>query len=69
MTKLKVEVIEPNGFMDGALKRDEGDVFSSVNGAEYVKLGWCKDFKTGKSGTRVAGAQSIKVDDVITKVN
>jgi len=69
MTKLKVEVIEPNGFMDGALRRDEGDVFSSVNGAEYVRLGWCKDVATGKSGKRIAGHQSIEVNDVITKVN
>ena len=67
MTKLKVEVIEPNGFMDGALKRDEGDVFSSVNGAEYVRLGWCKDFATGKTGKRIAGHQSIEVQDVITR--
>ena len=69
MAKLKVEVIEPSGFMDGALKRDNGDVFSSVNGAEYVRLGWCKDFATGKSGKRIEGHQSIKVDDVITRVN
>ncbi len=69
MTKLKVEVIEPGGFMDGALRRDEGDVFSSDNGAEYVRVGWCKDFKTGKSGKRIAGHQSIEVQDVITRVN
>jgi hypothetical protein len=68
MTKLKVEVIEPNGFMDGALKRENGDVFSSDNGAEFVRLGWCKDFTTGKSGKRIAGAQSMKVDDVITRI-
>lgn len=68
MTKLKVEVIEPDGFMDGALKRENGDVFTSANGAEYVRLGWCKDFNTGKSGKRIEGAQSIKVDDVITKI-
>jgi hypothetical protein len=69
MTKLKVEVIEPNGFMDGALKREEGDVFTSLNGAEYVRLGWCKDFKTGKSGERIAGNQKIEVHDVITRVS
>ncbi len=69
MTKLKVEVIEPGGFMDGALRRDCGDVFSSLNGAVYVKLGWCKDFETGKSGKRIEGHQYIKVHDVITKVN
>lgn len=69
MTKLKVEVIEPKGFMDGALKRDNGDVFTSANGAEFVRLGWCKDFNTGESGERIEGAQSMKVNDVITKVN
>ncbi len=69
MTKLKVEVIEPGGFKDGALQREEGDVFSSVNGAEYVRLGWCKDFETGKSGKRVAGIQKIEVHDVITRVS
>lgn len=69
MTKLKVEVIEPNGFMDGALKRENGDVFTSVNGAEYVRLGWCKDFTTGESGKRIAGTQKLEVNDVITKIN
>ena len=69
MTKLKVEVIEPGGFMDGALKRDLGDVFSSLNGAEFVRLGWCKDFATGESGERVAGAQKMEVSDVITKLS
>ena len=69
MTKLKVEVIEPNGFMDGALKRENGDVFTTLNGAEYVRLGWCKDFATGESGKRIAGAQKLEVSDVITKIN
>lgn len=69
MTKLKVEVIEPNGFMDGALKREEGDVFTSLNGAEFVRLGWCKDFNTGESGERVVGAQVIEVNDVITRIS
>lgn len=68
MGKLKVEVIEKNGFMDGALKREFGDVFTSNNGAEFVRLGWCKDFETGEAGERVAGAQSMQVNDVITKV-
>lgn len=69
MEKLKVEVIEEDGFMDGALKREFGDVFTSANGAEYVRLGWCKDFNTGESGKRIAGAQKIKVTDVITRVD
>ena len=68
MTKLKVEVIEPGGFMDGALKRDEGDIFSSLNGAEFVRVGWCKDVATGKTGKRIEGNQSIEVNDVITKI-
>lgn len=67
MTKLKVEVIEPNGFMDGALKREEGDIFTTENGAEYVRLGWCKDVKTGKSGKRIEGSQNLNVQDVITR--
>jgi len=68
MDKLKVEVIEKDGFMDGALERDFGDVFSSVNGKEFVRLGWCKDFVTGEAGERIEGAQSIEVHDVITKI-
>jgi hypothetical protein len=68
MNKLKVEVIETGGFMDGALKREHEDVFTSLNGAEFVRLGWCKNFTTGESGIRVEGIQSIKVDDVITKI-
>ena len=66
--KLKVEVIEPNGFMDGALKREFGDVFTSVNGAEFVRVGWCKDFETGEAGERIEGNQKINVKDVITKI-
>lgn len=68
MTKLKVEVVEPNGFMDGAIKREEGDIFTTVNGAEYVRLGWCKNVETGEVGERKPGAQSIEVQDVITKL-
>ena len=69
MTKLKVEVIEPNGFMDGALKRELGDVFTTVNGSEFVRLGWCKDFNTGESGERIEGNQKMEVHDVITKIS
>lgn len=68
MDKLKVEVIEKNGFMDGALKREHGDVFTSANGGEFVRLGWCKNFETGEAGERIAGAQSMTVNDVITKI-
>ena len=53
--------------MDGALKREEGDVFTSLNGAEFVRLGWCKDFNTGESGERIEGAQKMEVHDVITR--
>ena len=66
MTKLRVEVLETNGFMDGRVKREAGDIFSSEMGAEYVRLGWCKDVKTGKSGTRVEGVQNLNVDNITT---
>jgi hypothetical protein len=69
MTKLKVEVVEPNGFMDGAIKREEGDVFTSENGAEYVRLGWCKNFETGETGERKPGSQKIEVQNLVTKLN
>lgn len=69
MTKLKVEVVEPDGFMDGAIKRENGDVFTSENGAEFVRLGWCKNFDTGEVGERKPGAQSIKVTNLSTRVN
>ncbi len=68
MNKLKVEVVEPNGFMDGAVKREEGDVFTTVNGAEYVRVGWCKNFETGEQGDRKPGAQSIEVQNLTTKL-
>ena len=67
--KLKVEVMEPNGFMDGALKREFGDIFTSVNGAEFVRVGWCKNVETGEQGERVEGRQSIVVHDVITRIS
>lgn len=65
MSKLKVEVIEPDGFKEGYIERSFGDVFTSENGAEYVKLGWCKDVATGKAGTRIAGTQEIKINNVV----
>lgn len=68
MTKLKVEVVEPNGFMDGAIKRENGDVFTSENGAEYVRLGWCKNFETGEVGERIEGAQKIEVQNLTTRI-
>ena len=69
MSKLKVEVIEPNGFMDGATKREKGDVFTSDKGQYFVDLGWCKDVATGKSGERVPGVSKLKVDNVVTKLS
>lgn len=68
MSKLKVEVIEKDGFMDGAIKREEGDVFTSVNGSEYVRLGWCKNFKTGVAGERKPGSQKLEVKDLATSI-
>ena len=68
MTKLKVEVVEPDGFMDGAIKREEGDVFTTINGEEYVRLGWCKNIETGEQGERKPGAQSIQVQDLTLKL-
>jgi hypothetical protein len=66
MTKLRVEVLETNGFMDGRVKRENGDIFSSEMGAEYVRLGWCKNTVTGETGTRVEGVQKLNVDNVLS---
>ena len=68
MTKLKVEVMEKGGFMDGAVKRECGDIFTSENGGEYVRLGWCKSVGTGEQGERKPGAQSIEVQNLITRL-
>lgn len=65
---LKVEVTETGGFMDGAIKREFGDVFTSEMGEEYVRLGWCKNFETGEAGVRIEGTQALKVNSVITKL-
>ena len=64
MAKLRVEVLEKDGFMDGRVKRENGDIFSSEMGAEYVRLGWCKDVKTGEAGTRIEGVQKLNVDNI-----
>ena len=64
MTKLRVEVLEKNGFMDGRVKRENGDIFSTEMGAEYVRLGWCKNVETGETGTRIAGVQKLNVDNI-----
>ncbi len=68
MTKLKVEVVEPNGFMEGTIKREFGDIFTSENGGEYVRVGWCKDVATGEVGERKAGSQAITVNNVVTEL-
>ena len=65
MSKLKVEVIEPNGFKDGEIPREFGDVFTSVKGQEFVDLGWCKDYATGYSGERIPGVNKLQPDKVI----
>jgi hypothetical protein len=66
MEKLRVEVLETNGFMDGRVKRENGDIFSSEMGAEYVRLGWCKNTTTGEAGVRVEGVQNLNVDNITT---
>jgi hypothetical protein len=66
MEKLRVEVLEKNGFMDGRVKRENGDIFSSEMGAEYVRLGWCTNVKTGETGVRVEGVQKLNVDNITT---
>lgn len=64
---LKVEVIEKDGFLDGSIRREFGDVFTHENGQHFVDLGWCKDFKTGESGERIEGASKLKPDSVKQK--
>jgi len=63
----RVEVVEENGFLDGAIKREFGDVFSSLLGDEYIRLGWCKCTETGESGERIAGAQELQVSNITKK--
>ena len=67
MNKLKVEVIEKDGFMDGAIKRENGDIFSTEQGQYFVDLGWCKNVKTGKAGMRIEGVSKLKPDSVVQK--
>ena len=68
MTKLKVEVIEKDGFMDGTIKRENGDIFSTEQGQYFVDLGWCKSVSTGETGTRIEGVSKLKPDNVIQQV-
>ena len=65
MTKIKVEVVAPQGFKEGHIHREFGDVFTTENGAEYVRLGWCKNVETGEVGELIAGVQSITVHNVV----
>ena len=53
----RIEVVEENGFMDGSIKREQGDIFSSVMGDEFVRVGWAKCVETGEVGERVEGTK------------
>lgn len=63
----RVEVVEPNGFKEGYLTREFGDIFTSQMGDEYVRLGWCKCVETGEIGERIEGTQKLKASSVVKK--
>jgi len=67
MEMRRIEVTEEGGFLDGAVKREFGDVFSSLMGGEYIRLGWAKDFETGETGERKIGVQNLQVDNFNAK--
>jgi|AntRauTorckE5430_2_1112549.scaffolds.fasta_scaffold94160_2 hypothetical protein len=55
----RIEVTETPYFMEGAIKRYEGDIFTSELGQYYIDLGWAKDAETGETGERVIGVSKI----------
>ena len=65
---LRVEVIEPSGFMEGSIKRNNGDVFSSDLGQYYVDLGWCRDVETGEAGKRTEGINKLTPKNIKTVI-
>jgi len=62
----RIECLEKPYFLDGSIKRYEGDIFTSEIGQYYIDLGWAKDVETGEVGTRVVGVSKIKPKAVIT---
>ena len=42
--------------------------FSDDEAAEYIRLGWAKCVATGEVGTRVPGAQALRIDPVTTEL-
>lgn len=66
MSKIKIEVVEAAGFMDGLIKREFGDIFSTEQGQYFVDLGWAKNVETGEVGDRVEGVSKIKPNKVVS---
>lgn len=60
----KIEVVEIDGFMDGAIKRECGDIFSTKQADYFIALGWAKCCKTNDCGKRVEGVSKIKPNGV-----
>lgn len=48
-----------------------GDIksFPEQEAGEYIRVGWAKDVETGEQGDRKPGAQSISVENVVTKIS
>jgi hypothetical protein len=62
----KIECLEKPYFLDGSIKRYDGDIFTSELGQYYIDLGWAKCVETGICGNRVVGVSKIKPKSVIT---
>lgn len=60
-TLRRIEVVEPGGFLDKGIKRNEGDVYSEDpdQAQYYIDLGWAKCVETGEQGERVEGPNKI----------
>lgn len=63
--KKRIEVVEPKGFLDGAIPRELGDIFTSEQGQYFIDLGWAKCCETGDCGERIEGVSKIKPDNVV----
>jgi len=64
----RIEVVEPEGFKDGAIPREFGDIYSTPMGDEYIRLGWAKCVETGECGERIAGTQKLQVADIAKSI-
>ncbi len=61
--------METGGFMDGAIKRSFGDIFTAENGQYFIDLGWAKCVETGDQGVRVEGVSKIQPANVVQETD